>query len=113
MRLIDADALIERLDERKRKEPGIRNIADILRVQSFIDSQPTACDVSCGYTKEDIELNRKAAYNKAIDDFIHECDKLCGFYNGGNRIITREDMLKISEKFKAGGENEMGANFRK
>ena len=23
-----------------------------------------------GYTKEDIELNRKAAYNKALDDFI-------------------------------------------
>ena len=45
MRLIDADALIERLDERKRKEPGIRNIEDILRVQSFIDSQPTAYDI--------------------------------------------------------------------
>ena len=23
-----------------------------------------------GYNKEDIELNRKAAYNKAIDDFV-------------------------------------------
>lgn len=26
-----------------------------------------------GYSKEDIELNRKAAYNKAIDDFVAMC----------------------------------------
>ena len=25
---------------------------------------------SCGYSKEDIELNRTAMYNKAIDDFV-------------------------------------------
>ena len=26
---------------------------------------------SCGYSKEDIELNRNAMYNKAIDDFAN------------------------------------------
>ena len=28
---------------------------------------------SCDYSKEDIELNRNAMYNKAIDDFVKEC----------------------------------------
>ena len=42
-------------------------------------------------------------YNKAIDDFIHECDKHCGFYNGKNKSITREDILKIAEKLKTYG----------
>lgn len=45
-------------------------------------------------------------YNKAIDDFVHECDKCCGFYTGNNKNLTREDMLNIAERLKAGGENE-------
>ena len=51
MRLIDADALIDKLTERKKREQGIRNIADILNVQTFIDSQPTAYDID-GVVKE-------------------------------------------------------------
>lgn len=39
-------------------------------------------------------------YNKAIDDFIHECDKYCEFYSGKNKSITREDILKIAEQLK-------------
>ena len=46
------------------------------------------------------------ARNKAIDDFIHECDKCCGFYTGNNKNLTREDMLNIAEQLKAGGKNE-------
>ena len=56
----------------------------------------------CGYSKEDIELNRTAMYNKAIDDFIHECDRHCGFYNGYNKNLTREDILMIAEQLKVG-----------
>ena len=48
----------------------------------------------------------KEVYNKAIDDFIHECDRHCGFYNGYNKNLTREDILMIAEQLKAGGENE-------
>lgn len=44
-------------------------------------------------------------YNKAIDDFIHECDKHCGFYTGENKNLTREAMLSIAEQLKAGGNN--------
>ena len=29
---------------------------------------------SCGYSKEDIELNRNAMYNKAIDDFVEKVE---------------------------------------
>ena len=45
-------------------------------------------------------------YNKALDDFIHECDKYCGFYSGKNKNIIREDILKIAEQLKAGGTDE-------
>ena len=45
MRLIDADVLIDRLNERKNREQGIRNILDILGVKSFIEDQPTAYDI--------------------------------------------------------------------
>ena len=44
----------------------------------------------------------KEVYNKAIDDFIHECDRHCGFYNGYNKNLTREDILMIAEQLKAG-----------
>lgn len=56
--------------------------------------------------KAELELHDKAIRNKAIDDFIHECDKYCGFYSGKNKNIIREDILKIAEQLKAGGENE-------
>lgn len=45
-------------------------------------------------------------YNKAIDDFIHECDKYCEFYSGKNKSLTREDILKIAEQLKEMTEND-------
>ena len=72
----------------------------------FIDSEEV-----CGNTMIDTYQAQEyveQAYNKAIDDFIHECDKYCGFYSDKNKNITREDMLKIAEQLKAGGENEQG-----
>ena len=47
------------------------------------------------------EMGMEKGYNKALDDFIHECDKYCGFYIGKNKSITREDILKIAEQLKA------------
>ena len=47
-----------------------------------------------GYNKEDIELNRKVAYNKAIDDFVKAME------------IEDLDMYgveKIAEQLKEGG----------
>lgn len=56
--------------------------------------------------KAELELHDKAIRNEAIDDFIHECDKYCGFYSGKNKNITREDILKIAEKLKEMTEND-------
>ena len=53
--------------------------------------------------KAELELHDKAIRNEAVDDFVHECDKYCGFYNGENKNITREDILKIAEKLKTYG----------
>lgn len=44
-------------------------------------------------------------YNKALDDFIHACDKECGYYKGENKNLTRECMLMIAEMLKAGDNN--------
>ena len=51
--------------------------------------------------KDNYEMGMENGYKKAIDDFIHECDKYCGFYSGKNKSITREDILKIAEQLKA------------
>ena len=57
----------------------------------------------CQVTKECIEMLidlYQQGRVDAIEEFIHECDKYCGFYSGKNKNITREDILKIAEKLK-------------
>ena len=64
---------------------------------------------SNGYNKEDIELNRNAVYNKAIDDFVKA---LCIEYAPISDKMQKEyenvclRFKKIAEQLKAGGENE-------
>ena len=58
------------------------------------------CSIPIIHGKAELELHDKAIRNEAIDDFIHECDKYCGFYSGKNKSITREDVLKIAEQLK-------------
>ena len=60
------------------------------------DFQIFAKDIAEG----NYEMGMENGYNKALDDFIHECDKYCGFYSGKNKSITREDILKIAEQLK-------------
>ncbi len=77
-------------------------VIDEIKRQMFIDSEEV-----CGNTMIDTYQAQEyveQAYNKAIDDFIHECDKYCGFYSGKNKNIIREDILKIAEQLKTGGE---------
>ena len=52
------------------------------------------------YTKEYMIRKSNVQYDKAVDDFVHECDKHCEFYSGKNKNITREDILKIAEQLK-------------
>ena len=55
---------------------------------------------SNGYTKEDIELNRKAMYNKAIDDFVNACKEDISCQTFGLHIKGIE---RIAEQLKVGG----------
>ena len=60
-------------------------------------------ETSCGYSKEDIELNRTAMYNKAIDDFANKLKQDVMTITFGLRIC---DIDRIAEQLKVGGENE-------
>ena len=61
---------------------------------------------SNGYNKEDIELNRNAMYNKAIDDFANlisqksHIDLDEDYVDVGSTIITTGDVFKIAEQLK-------------
>lgn len=46
------------------------------------------------------DMAHKAGYNKALDDFIRALDQHCGYYHGKNKILTRNDILKIAENIK-------------
>ena len=63
---------------------------------------------SNGYTKEDIELNRKAMYNKALDDFVKEiCKMIVQSENNGNyrfyAVEIKQAIADLAEQLKAGG----------
>ena len=59
------------------------------------------------YNKEDIELNRNAMYNKAIDDFVKEIVDRGLSANDDKYCITRYDnylkvIKEIAEQLKEG-----------
>ena len=61
---------------------------------------------SFGYRKEDIELNRNAMYNKAIDDFANVLKEN---YDYLPQILSQESfglyIDEYAEQLKVGGEN--------
>ena len=63
---------------------------------------------SNGYNKEDIELNRNAMYNKALDDFANALKEN---YDYLPQILLQEAfdgyIDEYAEQLKAGGENEI------
>ena len=98
MRVIDADALIDRLDERKKMEQGVRNIADILNIQAFIDSQPTAYDID----KVVEELGKLQTYNMSCVTLMSDLQRngVCRHY------ICLEDAIKIVKQGGVGKESD-------
>lgn len=74
---------------------------------------------SNGYNKEDIELNRNAMYNKAIDDFAEKLHAKCDgmINNKWNSNVApvswaeayadfKDDIDEITEQLNGGGKNE-------
>ena len=84
------EQLAELLEELK----SIREM-DLSIPQHFTKEQSDWIKAYC--VRKNIEF-----YNKALDDFIHACDKECGYYKGENKNLTRECMLMIAKKLKAG-----------
>ena len=78
-------------------------IEEIIKVLEQVDIEKDVEELkelrvtSCGYSKEDIELNRTAMYNKAIDDFVNACksNALCQTFG-----LRQCDIEKIAEKLK-------------
>ena len=60
---------------------------------------------SNGYNKEDIELNRNAMYNKAIDDFVKFASTMPTVEQKDGTIRPMW-LNEIAEQLKEGGKNE-------
>lgn len=46
------------------------------------------------------EFRNNDSYKKALDDFVRQCDKQCGFYNGKTHNLTRDEVLMIVHQLK-------------
>ena len=103
MRLIDADALIDRLDERKKMEQGVRNIADILNIQAFIDSQPTAYSVD--KVVEELEDRVNEANNNCLCE-MHENGHTLDFENENGRIKGLKEAIEVVKQGGVGKESD-------
>ena len=57
---------------------------------------------SCGYSKEDIELNRTAMYNKAIDDFVQVVKHDWNIRNRNENEFIYGAIDRLAEQLKAG-----------
>ena len=103
--LLDSNELVQKSYDTYLRAEYHEQLVDLLEELKAIKEMDL--DIPQHFTKEQsvwikaycIKRNIEF-YNKAIDDFIHECDKCCGFYAGNNKNLTREDMLNIAEQLK-------------
>ena len=68
------------------------NMCDCCLASNMCEDVVGSCEKAIGYAN--------AIYNKALDDFIRALDQHCGYYQGENKILTRNDVLKIAENIK-------------
>nr|DAY87935.1 MAG TPA: hypothetical protein [Caudoviricetes sp.] len=74
-----------------------RQVAEWLEeLKAYREQHQALCDAYDVNTVEDI-------YDKAIDDVIKAADKLCGYYAGECKNLTRDDLLKIAKELKDNG----------
>lgn len=63
------------------------------QIAAWLEELKELRSTSCGFTKEDIELNRTAMYNKAIDDFAERLATYLGVENAtkyGNKNAEQQ-----------------------
>ena len=77
----------------------------VIQIEEWMEELKELRETSCGYSKEDIELNRTAMYNKAIDDFAEAFDKWIKSDTKRTYYWTefQVEFMKIAEQLKAGG----------
>ena len=97
--------------ECNRADLDLSYAEDNEQIAKWLEELKAYRENSNGYNKEDIELNRNAMYNKAIDDFVKAIVDRGLSANDDKYCITRYDnylkvIKEIAEQLKEGGKNE-------
>ena len=75
------------------------------KIAELLEELKSYRENSNGYSKEDIELNRNAMYNKAIDDFVKFASTMPTVEQKDGTIRPMW-LNEIAEQLKEGGKNE-------
>ena len=75
------------------------------KIAELLEELKSYRENSNGYNKEDIELNRNAMYNKAIDDFVKFASTMPTVEQKDGTIRPMW-LNEIAEQLKEGGKNE-------
>ena len=91
------------VDEHADEFDCIKKMYEHEQIAEWLEELKELRTTSCGYSKEDIELNRNAMYDKAIDDFINACksNTLCQTFG-----LRQCDIEEIAEQLTPRGTNE-------
>ena len=95
--------------ECNRADLDLSYAEDNEQIAKWLEELKAYRENSNGYNKEDIELNRNAMYNKAIDNFKSRLEEriLAGkMIDEKFAYIDNCDIDEIAEQLKAGGKNE-------
>ena len=79
------------------------------RIAEWLEELKAYRENSNGYNKEDIELNRNAMYNKAIDDLLEDANEMAIEVDTGTytmKAIGIGLLEQIAEQLKVGEKNE-------
>ena len=79
------------------------------QIAELLEELKSCRENSNGYNKEDIELNRNAMYNKAIDDLLEDANEMAIEVDTGTytmKAIGIGLLEHIAEQLKEGGKNE-------
>ena len=99
----DTEVIEEHLDNYKKCVEYHEQISE------WLEELKAYRENSNGYNKEDIELNRNAMYNKAIDDLLEDSNEMAIEVDTGTYTIKAIGiglLQQIAEQLKAGGKNE-------
>ena len=77
----------------------------VIQLAEWLEELKELRETSCGYSKEDIELNRTAMYNKAIDDFVRFANTM-PTVESEDGTIRPMWLEEIAEQLKEGAGND-------